>query len=260
MRRRSAASSLLVLVALSVLTGSALGERTQSGDLVVSLNGNIAPLKLPRDHPAPVSITLESTIGTTDETLLPRVTRVRFALAGDGLLRTRGLPVCPLQRLRTADVRQAIDRCGPALVGDGSLRAALSIPRHRPSTIRAHLLAFNGRTESGGRAILLHGFSGDPPVSLVLPLAIHRRSRGDFGTVLAGRLRPALGPLLRLSGFRLRLHRRFFDGSRHRSYVSASCPVPDRFTAGFLTFARATYSFAEHRPVTTESVRSCRAG
>jgi hypothetical protein len=43
-----------------------------------------------------------------------------------------------------------------------------------------------------------------------------------------------------------------------QSYLKASCPVPKAFTAGFLSFARATYSFAGGEQIVTESVRSCR--
>jgi hypothetical protein len=35
--------------------------------------------------------------------------------------------------------------------------------------------------------------------------------------------------------------------------------VPEKFTAGFLSLARATYTFAGGEKLTTESVRSCRA-
>ena len=45
-------------------------------------------------------------------------------------------------------------------------------------------------------------------------------------------------------------------GARH-SYLSASCPVPKGFTAGFLSFARATYTF-EGDQLRIESIRSCR--
>jgi hypothetical protein len=49
-----------------------------------------------------------------------------------------------------------------------------------------------------------------------------------------------------------------FHGQR-RSYLRASCPVPESFTAGFLSFARATYTFEGGKQLATESVRSCRA-
>jgi hypothetical protein len=35
--------------------------------------------------------------------------------------------------------------------------------------------------------------------------------------------------------------------------------VPHGFTAGFLSFARATYTFEGGKKLVTESVRSCRA-
>ena len=68
-----------------------------------------------------------------------------------------------------------------------------------------------------------------------------------------------MGPWPRVSNFQMRISRSFtYRGERH-SYLKASCPVPRHFTAGFLSFARATYTFQGGKQLTTESVRSCRA-
>ena len=58
---------------------------------------------------------------------------------------------------------------------------------------------------------------------------------------------------------RISVSRSFKEDGERRSYLSASCPVPKNFTAGFLSFARATYTFEGGHQITTESVRSCRA-
>jgi hypothetical protein len=246
-------------VALALSAGFARGERTQSGDLIVSLNGGISPLELPRDRPAPVAVRLEGEISTADGSPLPRVARVELELAGHGLLYTHGLAVCPRARLRNASDGQALRRCGPALVGSGSLEAAVFVPNQEPFTIHARLLAFNGRAQGGRTAIWVHAFASDPPVSLVLPFVVRPR-RGTFRTALVATLPQAVGYLPHLARFRLTLSRHFFDRGERRSYISASCPVPKPFTAGFLSFARATYGFADERRLSIESVRSCRAG
>jgi len=248
-----------VLTALvATVPGLALGERSQSGNLVVALNGGIAPIALPRQRPAPVAVRLEGKIGTADGSPLPQVKRVEIELAGPGLLSTRGLAVCPRARLSNADDQQALNRCGPALVGRGALGAQVVIPGQAPFAIHATLLAFNGRTAAGRRAIWVHAFSSEPPISLVLPFVIHP-GEGGFPTTLIASVPRAAGPLPRLARFHLSLFRRFSYRGERRSYISASCPVPPSFTAGFLAFARATYSFAGDRQVRVETVRSCRA-
>ncbi|HEX3733982.1 MAG TPA: hypothetical protein VHU86_02390 [Solirubrobacterales bacterium] len=252
------ALGVVAALALALIPGPAQGERAQSGNLIVTLNGGIAPLKLPRRQPAPVAVHLEGKIGTADGSPLPQVKQVKIELAGPGLLFTHGLAVCPQARLRNANDGQALNRCGPALVGRGSLTAQVLIPNQAPFAIHTRLLAFNGRTAAGRTAIWVHAFSSDPPVSLVLPFVVHPGSEA-FPTILVATVPRSVGPLPHLAVFHLRLYRRFSYRGRRRSYISATCPVPPSFTAGFLSFARATYSFAGNRRLGIESVRSCRA-
>lgn len=247
-----------MLVAIAAGAGLARGERRQSGNLIVALNGGIAPLELPRQRPAPVSVHLSGRILTEDGSPLPQVKRVTIELAGPGQIFTRGLAVCPRARLRHASNWQAMNRCGPALVGRGTLGAQVVIPHQAPFSIRTRLLAFNGRTSGGRRAIWVHAFTTNPPLSLVLPFVV-QPGRGKYQTVLVAAIPDSVGPLPRLAQFRLDLFRRFSYRGRRHSYVSATCPVPPAFTAGFLAFARATYSFGNGSSVEIDSVRSCRA-
>jgi hypothetical protein len=254
--RRHGVLALALLVALVLAAAPAQGERTQRGNLIVAINGGISPLKLPRDHPAPVAITLEGRISTADASPLPRAQRLELALAGRGLLDTRGLPICPRRRLRNADGRQALERCGGALVGHGVLKAQALVPHQGPIAVQGSLLAFNGRTATGGRAIWAHVFAANPPVSMVLPFVVRRR-KGSFPTALVATVPDGL--VTHLASFKITLARRFTYRGLQRSYISASCPVPAALTAGFLSFARATYGFADDRRLTVTAVRSCRA-
>jgi hypothetical protein len=246
------------LLVATTLPGAAHGERSRAGNLIGTLNGGVTPLALPRSHRAPVAIELEGKIATADGTPLPQVKQVKVELAGPGSLDTAGLPRCPQARLAHADSRQALRRCGPALVGRGSLGAEIDIPNQPPFAIHTRLLAFNGRTPAGRTAIWVHAYASDPPISLVLPFVVHP-GRKAFPTALVATVPRSFGPLPRLAVFHLRLFRRFRHQGRLHSYVSASCPVPPAFTAGFLSFARATYSFGDGRNVRIETVRSCRA-
>jgi hypothetical protein len=249
---------LAAILTTTTLTGAAHGERTRVGNLIGTLNGGLNPLVLPRSHPAPVSVDLEGKIGTTDGTPLPQVKQVKVELAGTGMLATTGLPLCPEARLQHADNHQAMRRCGAALVGHGSLGAQVNIPHQPPFAIDAKLLAFNGRTAAGRTAIWVHAYAADPPISLVLPFVLHPGTR-SFPTALIATVPGSVGPLPHLAVFRLHLFRRFPYKGRVRSYVSASCPLPPVFNAGFAAFARATYSFGDGRNVRIDTVRSCRA-
>lgn len=252
---------LAALAALALVCGFAAavaqGERTQYGNLVVSLDGRLAPLKLPRDRPAPVAVRLSGGLQTTDGTTLPRVTRITLGLPGQGVIDVHGLPICAPRAIRNATVSGALRACRPALVGRGTLKADVLIP-HQPSfRVDADLLAFNARVD-GRRAVLVHAFVADPPTVVVLPFILRLRT-GRFGTTLVADLPPSLGPWPHFAHFELELSRRYVHRGRVHSYLSASCPIPDRFTAGFFSFARATFTLLGGREVSTGIARSCRA-
>lgn len=266
MSRRAASGRVaaVVLAAASLLllwqgTGElARGERTQHGNLIVTLDGALSPLKLPRDRLAPVTVRLGGGLQTADGSLLPRVTQMELGLPGEGVLSTRGLPRCRERQLRNATTEKALAACRPALVGSGRIEADVLLPHQDPFTIRAKLLAFNGRV-GRHRAVLLHGFAARPPTVAVLPFVVKRGS-GRFGKALVADLPPSLGPWPHFARFEMTLSRRYLYRGRVRSYLSATCPIPPRFTAGFFSFARASYRLADGRRVSTAIARGCRAG
>ena len=253
-RTLGALVSLALLVGLAA--GSAQGERAQQGNLIVSLDGGLSPLKLPREEAAPVAVHIEGGLQTADGSLLPRVTRVELGLPGQGILSTRGLPTCSQQQLRNAKSAEALAACRPALVGHGRLQAEVLVPNQSPFTIDARLLAFNGRVR-GRRAVILHAFASNPPTVVVLPFLVKRGS-GRFGTALVADLPPALGPWPHFAHFAMTLSRRYSYRGRERSYLSASCPIPPRFTAGFFSFAKASFTLADGRRIGIGIARSCR--
>jgi hypothetical protein len=237
--------------------GLAQGERSQRGDLIVSLDGGLAPLKLPRERTAPVAVRLEGGLQTADGSLLPRVTRIELGLPAQGVVDTRGLPTCSQRRLRNTKPPEALAACRPALIGRGRLRADVAVPNQAPFEIDAQLLAFNGRV-GGRRAVILHGFSSQPPTVVVLPFLL-RPGSGRFGLALVADLPPALGPWPRLAHFEITLSRRYAYRGRTHSYISASCPIPGRFTAGFFSFAKASFTLIGGRTIGTGIARGCRA-
>ena len=254
-RLRALLGALLLLVI--VLASSAQAERAQRGNLIVSLDGRLSPLRLPREGTAPVSIHLAGGLRTDDGSTLPRVRRVEIGLPGSGVLDTAGLPLCRPRLLHDTRPGEARAACGDARVGHGMLSARVTLPRQPAFTVHAKLQAFNARI-GGRRAVVVHGFSADPPTTLVLPFSIEHRA-GRFGTVLVGDLSSSLGPWPRLADFELTLSRRFSHRGRVHSYLRASCPIPRRFTAGFFSFAKLSFELVGGGHIGTGIARSCRA-
>ncbi len=247
----------LALAALGLLVITvAKGERSQYGALIVSLGGRLSPLSLPRDRATPVAVGLEGSLRTVDGSPLPRVARVEIGLPQQAVLATRGLPTCTRRKLVVTSNADALAVCGAALVGRGRFDLTVRVPHQEPFAIHTHLLAFNARIE-GRRAVLLHAYTAAPPLAVVLPFTFSHGS-GRFGTKLAANL-PALGGWARVARFKMVLWRRYADRGRRRSYLSASCPIPKRFTAGFFSFARISYKLDDGRQVSAAIARSCRA-
>jgi hypothetical protein len=68
----------------------------------------------------------------------------------------------------------------------------------------------------------------------------------------------ALGRWPRLRSFKITLGRRYRAERELRSYLSARCPLPPRFSIGIFPLARATYYFAPKPTLTTTILRGCR--
>lgn len=250
------ASILAVVVLVLMVAGLAQGERSQYGTLIVSLDGRLSPLTLPRGRAAPVAISLKGRLQTADGAPLPRVTEVQLGLPQQGVLSTHGLPTCPRRELIATSSVAALRNCREALVGHGQLKLTVRLPHQKPFAVQTHLLAFNAHL--GKRhAVFLHAFTPKPPFSVVLPFAL-RRGSGRFGMTLAARL-PVFGKWARVAEFEMTLSRRYVFRGRRLSYLSASCPIPRRFTAGFFSLARVAYRLVGGRQVSTAIARSCRA-
>lgn len=252
------ALSLVAAATLAIIPRLADAERAQDGDVIVSLNGGVRPRMLPRHRRVPVAVHMAGRILTADHSQLPRVNWIRLELAWRGQLRTRGLAVCPVKRIRNSTNQQSIELCHRALVGHGRLFAKVFVPNQTPLGVNAHLTAFNGRTKGGAPRVLVHAYTPSPPVSFVIPFSVHHR-RGNFRTVLIATIRRSVGPWPHVSNFQIYVSRTFRYHGRWDSYLSASCPIPKHFTAGFLSFARATYALSGGRKISAEAVRSCRA-
>jgi hypothetical protein len=250
--------AVALALALAALLGPvAAAEQTGGGGILVRFDGRIVPKRLPRDRPAPLSVELAGSVAGDEGMPAPRLRRIELDFGAPGGLETAGLPVCPRARLRNATARQALRRCGGALVGRGKIGGEVPLSPQEPIPVRAGVLAFNGR--SGGRpAVWVHAYSPSPPVSFVLPFYLRQPRSGAYGIRLRAPLAKALGHWPRLRSFRLLLGRRYRAGGTARSYLSASCPLPPRLHVGLFPLARATYLFAGSSSRSVTILRGCR--
>ena len=255
-RRLIAAVSLAALALLG--TSLAQAELVQTGNLRISFSGGFTPHSLPRDRPAPVTVTVKGAIGTTDGSHPPALTRFEIALNRNGQLSTVGLPACTEPLLQATSSETARERCGTALVGSGTFRADVQFPTITPVPATGRMLAFYGK-KGGQPAILLHLY-GTAPVrtTFVLALTISHNPVGKFGTVFSARIPTLAGGVGSVTEIDMKIGRTYSYKGKRRSFISASCAAPAGFPGAIFSLARGTFTFADGRTIQTVLSRDCR--
>jgi hypothetical protein len=255
--RRGAIIAALAAAAVLLAAAIANGELAQKGNLRLSFSGSFAPKALPRDRPAPISVEVEGSIATTDDAAPPVLQRVEIGINRAGLISTRGLPTCTASELQSTTSTAALERCRPALVGDGSFDARIEGAQgYVPASGR--ILAFNGRVR--GRPALLLQLTSKAPVQIafVVPLKIEQRPGEKFGTVLSTRLPVLAAGAATVTAVKLAISRDYTYRGQRRSFLSASCAAPDGFNAAPFAFARGSFHFSDGKTVSVSLVRNCR--
>lgn len=266
MRRRPGRGRLaalaLALVALPLTVAalaapSARAELVEHGDLFVRFRGGLAPTSLPRDSPAPISVSVAGTVKTLSGERPPALRKISIELNRGGIIDTRGLPVCQMSDLVSTPDDQALRNCGDALVGSGSYLANTAFPEQLAFPSAGHILAFNAVVD-GRPAIFAHIYGTDPvAMTRIITFHIHHRS-GSYGTVISGALPPTLNRYGYVRRIDLSLHRRYSYRGQRRSYLTAACPAPAGFPGAVFPFARAAMTFADGRTLSSTLTRSCK--
>jgi hypothetical protein len=254
---RRLAVFLVIAAALLAAAGIARAELVQSGSLRLAFNGAFEPHALPRQRSAPVTLSLSGSIVGLGGRRPPQVRRFSIAVNRYGRLFTRGLAGCRRDQLEQSSSRQALARCGGALVGRGSFAARIEFPGVSfPERGRA--LAFNGR--AGGRQAILLQIYGSRPVeaTVVLVFRVSHPERGRFGTVFSTTIPKIASDLGYITEMRMSFARRYRFGGRAHSFLSARCAAPAGFPGTIFSLARGRFAFADGRHLSTTLTRDCR--
>ncbi|HEY6731413.1 MAG TPA: hypothetical protein VI039_10345 [Solirubrobacterales bacterium] len=250
---RTAIPLAILLLALG-LGAVSQAEVEQRGNLRVSFDADFVPNKLPRHRAAPVKVKIEGRIKTLDNTHPPSLRWLEVEINRNGRLSTEGLPTCSAALLQSTSTQTALARCGPAQVGRGSFQASVSLGREIASS--GKILAFNG-LRGGKQALLLHLFAAVPVrFTLVVPMTIGHREKGEFGTVLRAQI-PRIGGITSVTHIGLTIGRRYTVNGERRSYVSAACSAPPGFPGAAFPFARGKFRFEGNPQIRTTLIRDC---
>jgi len=250
-------ASMAALVVGGVTVVSA--EVAQKGNLRVTVDGKLAPKKLPRRGTAPISVSVGGRITTTDRTLPPQLKTLRIELNRHGRLDYKGLPTCKFSRIQPGSSSRALSQCRSSLVGRGSFTANITLAGQEPYPTTGKLLVFNSRR---GRKPVLYGhiYSAKPfATSFVIVFKIQRLGKGTYGTALNAPLPKAMDAWGRLTGLNMTLSRRYSAGGRRRSFISSGCPAPKGFTLASFPLARTSFAFTGGKRLTSTLSGTCKA-
>jgi len=251
--------SILAVLALAAaaLAGAAQAELLQQGNLRVFFDGRLAPRALPRERLAPVSVTLDGSVATTDGTRPPQLRDLKFAVNSAGRVSVAGLPRCGAGVLQQTSSEAALDRCRQALVGRGHFAANVNFPDSPLIPAHGRVLAFNSRIH-GHAGLLLHLY-GTTPVraTFVLPFNL-KRGPGEFGTVFSTHIPELASGLGYVTNITMTLGRKYRYKGHPRSFLSASCAAPAGFPGAIFTLAHASFAFSNGQRLSTTLARDCR--
>jgi hypothetical protein len=257
-RKGKRAVVVTALLAVCLLVASiARAELIERGDLFVKFDGGIFPTALPRHSNAPITVSVDGTIKTLSGERPPALRYIAIAINKGGKIDTKGLSTCRRSQIEPATSEQALEACGPALVGEGRYVGALALPEQSSFPLQGRVLAFNAIVD-GKRAILAQVYGREPvPNSRILVFHIHKAS-GTFGTVLTAALPVRLNRYGYLKEISLDLRRDFVYRGREHSYLSAACAAPAGTTIGIFPFVRVSMTFSDGRKLASTLTRTCR--
>jgi hypothetical protein len=246
-----------LLIALGV-AAFARAEVQREGNLIVSFNGGISPHALPREKPAPVTVTIGTAFRASDGAdPPPQLRQISIAINRDGKLFDRGLPTCRIRRIQPATIVAARKICGGAIVGDGHVQVRVRLSNQRPFTVSGRLLIFNAKRSGGNRRLLVQVYGRRPPSAFILTFKVLKQ-RGVFGTVIRTTLPKSAWKWAYVTNLSMRLRRTYTYNGKRRSFVSAACAAPTGFPGAVYPFARANFKFAEGQQVSSTLIRDCK--
>jgi hypothetical protein len=255
--RRASLIALALLLAVAV-GGQAQAEVEQQGDVIVRFDGGISPDALPRTRLAPVAVSVDSSVRSSDGTdPPPQLQRIAIAINRGGKLFDRGLPTCNVRSIQPTTIGAARQICGDAIVGSGNVHVRVVLENQPPFTFKGPMLVFNAKRSGGDRRLLAQVYGIRPaPSAFILTFRVTKR-RGTFGNVIQTTLPQASRKWAYVTHFDMRLQRTYEYRGRQRSFVSAGCAAPKGFPGAVYAFARAQFDFEGDRSLTTTLVRDC---
>jgi hypothetical protein len=251
---RATVVSLGAILGAGAVAGATV---VQDGNVRITVLSQVTPYKLPREGTVPIAISVSGHLKNPEGGVPPQLTKLSIKVNRRGVLYTKGLPVCRPAEIHSVTTEQALDNCAPALVGSGRFWANIVFSGQPPYPTKGRLLVFNGH-QDGRPALFAQIFTSHPfNSSFVIPFLLRRIPHGSYGTQLTAELPAALGSWGYLDRIKLNLKRKFRYRGQQRSYFRAGCPALTGTDRSAFSLAKASFYFAERKPVEIPVVKAC---
>jgi hypothetical protein len=248
-----AAALLLVGVITVGIATAAKPTVIRAGNLVVKLNGGVAPKRLPKKKMAPIALRISGNIATTDGSQPPAARTIIADFDRNGTVNARGLATCRSGQLQSRNTAAAKAACRRAIVGNGKTTVRVQFPEQRPFYATGPLVLFNGGVHGRVTKMYIHAYVSVPtPTAIVTQVKIRRIHKGRYGTRAIATIPKIAGGSGSVTRFAMKIQRTFKFKGKRRSYLVARC-ADGRFQA------HGSVAFASGPRLSGTVVRGCRS-
>ena len=240
-KTRVGAVVLATAALMAVIAGSAAGITLKSGNITATFDGGFSPTSLPKSlgDKAPIKLQLSGEMETADGSHISPAKTISLDFDKAGELFTKGLPSCTVGQLESTLTAQAKKNCADALVGTGTVKAAIALPEQAPFGAQGPLLIFNG-SKGGKQALILHVYARVPaPTTFVVPVAI-KKTGGKYGTNAFIKVPSIVSGSGSVTSFEAKIDKKWSDKTGQHSLLNAACPTGALFVQGDFKFADGT--------------------
>jgi hypothetical protein len=233
--------SALMLVAAAALAvtavASAAKTTVKAGNIEVEIGGGISPKALPKKGAgAPLTLTLEGKMKTTDGTHLAPVDTISLDFDKAGKIQAKGYPTCKVSKLESTLTAQAKKVCGDALVGTGKVTADIALPEQAPFGASGPLLVFNGPPHGSTPSLILHVYAKVPAgTTFVVPVKL-KKEGGKYGTNAFIKVPSIVNGQGSVTSFKAKIGKKYRSKGKKLSLLTANCKTGALFVRGDLKF------------------------
>jgi hypothetical protein len=241
MGRRAVRAGLVGGILLALVAGAAYAAVVKVDGIVVKAQGSFTPTVLPKRAYEDIALGGHVNIATADHRVPPALIGFNLDFSNDVRLQTKGLPVCPPERIQNTGPAQARKLCGGATVATGNVEALIQLPGQPQVPVRTPLTAFNGPPQEGNPTVVFHTYTSFPePETFVVSAPIIRQKGRRLSFHIEAEIPPIAGGYGSFTHGDIEIDRKYRYRGQELSYTSAHCPDGILEIHGRLTFANGT--------------------